>query len=357
MERSAGSAIQRIRKAAAPSQQPSGAPAADTATDPATEGAKPAKAAESGSAPAKETQQLPERRTVERRKPDRIQPTRPPEHVLLARQLFPRCWPFLPLTVFFSAIACALVASAPPDLATALALGASILMMVSTRFVYDLVIARSLAVRAAGLVVVVVIPLGLAGFGLTHWASEGGIIPIYSGASAAAIFSIAAIYLRRHPMAIVAAQVGLYAPMFVNNSIAYGLLGFAIALALALYLGQQQMAEQKREEEARAAQERINTRAQDILTDYEETGQGWFWETDRRSLLTYVSAPVAEALKLKPHKLIGQPLTRLFDLADTGEEGERTLMFHLSARSSFSELSVRAAIADVQRASLARKPT
>ncbi len=349
MERSAGSAIQRIRKAAAPSQQPSGAPAADAATDPATEGARPVKAAESGSAPAKEKQQLPERRTQERRKPNRIQPVRPPEHVLLARQLFPRSMPVLPLAVFLCAIGCALIASGPPSLTTALALGASIVLLIMARVVYDLVITRSLTARVAGLVVAVVVPMALAGFGFTHWASEGSMPAIYSGASAAAIFAIAAIYLRRNALAIVAAQVGLYVPMFLNNAIAYGILGLLIALALALFVGRQQMAEQKREEELRVAQERINTRAQDILTDYEETGQGWFWETDRRSLLTYVSAPVAEALKLKPHKLIGQPLTRLFDLADTGEEGERTLMFHLSARSAFSELSVRAAIADEER--------
>ena len=345
MERSAGSAIQRIRKAAAPSQQQSGAPAADAAT----EVARPAKAAESGSAPTEGKQQLPERRTEERRKPNRTQPTRPPEHMLLARQLFPRCWPFLPLTVFLCATGCALIASGPPSLTTALALGASIVLLTMVRVVYDLVITRSLTVRIAGLVVAVVVPMALAGFGFTYWASEGTMPAIYTGASAAAIFAIAAIYLRRNAMAIVAAQAGLYVPMFLNNAIAYGIFGLLIALMLALFVGRQQMDEQKREEEMRAAQERINTRAQDILTDYEETGQGWFWETDRRSLLTYVSAPVAEALKLKPHKLIGQPLTRLFDLADTGEEGERTLMFHLSARSAFSELSVRAAIADEER--------
>ncbi len=309
----------------------------------------PAKARQAAPATPEDKPQVEERRTQERRKASRPATTRPPEHVLLSRQYFPRSWPFLPLTVFLCAIGCALVASEPLPLESALALAASVILMLLVRFIYDLVITRSHMARAGGLVVAVVLPLTLSGYALTHWVSEGGIPSIYSGASAAAIFTIAAIYLRRNPMAIVAAQVGIYAPMFLNHDVAYGVLGFTTALALALYVGRQQTQEQKREEKARAAQERINTRAQDILTDYEETGQGWFWETDRRALLTYVSAPVAEALKLKPHKLIGQPLTRLFDLADTGEEGERTLMFHLSARSSFSELSVRAAIVDEER--------
>ncbi|HEU4652146.1 MAG TPA: EAL domain-containing protein, partial [Croceibacterium sp.] len=79
------------------------------------------------------------------------------------------------------------------------------------------------------------------------------------------------------------------------------------------------------------------------------TRQGWFWETDRRSQLTYVSTPVAQALGYAPEQLIGQPLIELFDLADTGQEGERTLMFHLSARSAFHELPLRAAIAAEER--------
>ena len=273
----------------------------------------------------------------------------PPEHVLAARQLFPRTWPFLPLTVFLAVLGCANVASGPPGLASGMAFGVAIVMLILSRSVYDLVITRDYQFQVIGLLVAVVMPLSLVGYGFTTWGSAGTLPPVYLGAAVSAIFAIAAIYLRRHALGIVAAQIGLYAPMFFNNNVAGGLLGFLMALTLAMILSRREMEEQARLEEARAAQERINTRAQDILWDYEQTGQGWFWETDRRSLLTYVSPPVAEALRLKPHKLVGQPLTRLFDLADTGEEGERTLLFHLSARSAFSELSVRAAIVDEER--------
>src|SRR5690606_10328068 len=70
---------------------------------------------------------------------------------------------------------------------------------------------------------------------------------------------------------------------------------------------------------------------------------------DRRGLMTYVSAPVADALGHAPETLIGRPLVELFDLADTGHEGERTLMFHFTARSAFQELPVRAAIQGEKR--------
>jgi diguanylate cyclase (GGDEF)-like protein len=44
-----------------------------------------------------------------------------------------------------------------------------------------------------------------------------------------------------------------------------------------------------------------------------------------------------------PDDLIGRPLTDLFDL-EAGPESERSLAFHLSARSAFQELAVRAAL-------------
>ena len=93
----------------------------------------------------------------------------------------------------------------------------------------------------------------------------------------------------------------------------------------------------------------MQSRAREILADYEETGQGWFWETDRRALLTYVSAPVADALGKDQRKLIGQPLVELFDFEQSGQEDERTLLFHLTARSAFHEVAVRAATPGEER--------
>ncbi|MCB2065520.1 MAG: EAL domain-containing protein, partial [Erythrobacter sp.] len=228
-------------------------------------------------------------------------------------------------------------------------MGGSMILLMLTRFVFDLVSARPASVRFAGMIVSVVVPLAIFGTGLSAWGAEGTLPRVYVGSSAAAVFCIAAIYLRHHPLSIVAAQIGLYAPLYLKGGVTYGVVGFVVAISLALVLSRRLIIEQQEEDSQRAALDRVNTRAQDILTDYEQTGQGWFWETDRRSQLTYVSPPVAEALRVKPERLLGQPLTRLFNLAASGDEGERTLMFHLSARSAFTELAMRAAIKGDER--------
>ncbi|KAJ8138674.1 hypothetical protein OY671_008113, partial [Metschnikowia pulcherrima] len=89
--------------------------------------------------------------------------------------------------------------------------------------------------------------------------------------------------------------------------------------------------------------------AQELLAEYEETGQGWFWETDRRGQSTYSSATVAETVGRKTEDLVGKPFTDSFDLSEQSGDGERTLTFHLSARSSFSESAVRAVCRDDER--------
>ncbi len=101
--------------------------------------------------------------------------------------------------------------------------------------------------------------------------------------------------------------------------------------------------------EASQARERERNRAEDILRDYEETGQGWFWETDRRGLVTYLSPSIVALLERPEEEILGKPFLELFDLGDANQEGERTLSFHLSARSSFQELGVRAATSGEER--------
>lgn len=95
--------------------------------------------------------------------------------------------------------------------------------------------------------------------------------------------------------------------------------------------------------------ERAQSRAEEILTDYEQTGQGWFWETDRRGNIVYVSHTVAAALGRAVSSLIGRPLSELFDADIASQESERTLTFHLTARSAFSELPLHAATDSEER--------
>lgn len=74
----------------------------------------------------------------------------------------------------------------------------------------------------------------------------------------------------------------------------------------------------------------------------EASGRAWFWETNADGLLTYVSAPFAEALGRMPDQLVGGRFDELL-LVEAGGEGpgERpTLGFHLGARFPFEDVIV-----------------
>jgi diguanylate cyclase (GGDEF)-like protein len=91
----------------------------------------------------------------------------------------------------------------------------------------------------------------------------------------------------------------------------------------------------------------ISLKASLLLSEFEESRRGWFWETDDRGLITYISPQIAAALDLTADHLLGTPMTSLVlheagDAGGTGA-GERTLGFHLSTRLAFSEIAVRAA--------------
>ena len=82
-----------------------------------------------------------------------------------------------------------------------------------------------------------------------------------------------------------------------------------------------------------------------LLQDYEASGLGWFWATNGGGTLTYVSQIVADVMGCSRVELVGRPVQSLFILERDEEEeaGERPLQLILSARKTFSDLSVRAA--------------
>ncbi len=123
----------------------------------------------------------------------------------------------------------------------------------------------------------------------------------------------------------------------------------AIATVSTLLIVRHQLVLARRRAEKQEARERVSNRAEDILRDYEETGQGWFWETDRRGTLTYISSPVAQTLGTTAEALIQCPFVELFELGDENHDGERTLTFHMSSRSSFQELGVKANVKGEER--------
>ncbi|KKC24738.1 diguanylate cyclase [Sphingomonas sp. SRS2] len=97
-----------------------------------------------------------------------------------------------------------------------------------------------------------------------------------------------------------------------------------------------------------------------LLREFEENRRGWFWETDARGLLTYISPQIAAAIEVPVEELLGTTMTGLVlhEKSDGGTgDGERTLGFHLSTRLAFSEIAVRAAAGtDIRWWSLSGRP-
>jgi diguanylate cyclase (GGDEF)-like protein len=79
-----------------------------------------------------------------------------------------------------------------------------------------------------------------------------------------------------------------------------------------------------------------------LVTEFEESGRGWFWETNADGTLTYVSDPVRRYLHSEIAGPIGTPISSLLatDGADSSLDG--TLGFHLTSRLAFSDIAVKA---------------
>ena len=97
---------------------------------------------------------------------------------------------------------------------------------------------------------------------------------------------------------------------------------------------------------ARLGLEAQARKALQFVDEFENSGRGWFWETNNLGTLSYVSQQLAEDFKCSPEELLGRQFTDLLSV-DSGSPDslreERTLGFHLSARFPFSDVIVRAA--------------
>jgi diguanylate cyclase (GGDEF)-like protein len=84
-----------------------------------------------------------------------------------------------------------------------------------------------------------------------------------------------------------------------------------------------------------------------FVAEFENSGRGWFWETNPEGTLSYVSQQLADDFQCEPQALLGLPFADLLsvDSSPVGaiHEERRTLGFHLSARFPFSDVVVRPA--------------
>jgi diguanylate cyclase (GGDEF)-like protein/PAS domain S-box-containing protein len=197
---------------------------------------------------------------------------------------------------------------------------------------------------AFGVAAALVLATGsLASLGFGHWMFSGHLDIRVGVAAVVSINAVFATILSGRTLLMFGAKLACWLPIVLLDGSMYAFAGLGLATAVSAVIAwhQAQLDREHREEEE--AKVRVRDRAQSILSDYEETGQGWFWETDRRGLITYLSMSVAKALGKTRRDLIGRPFTSLFDLVGSSTEGERTLAFHMSARSSFQDLAVQAA--------------
>jgi diguanylate cyclase (GGDEF)-like protein/PAS domain S-box-containing protein len=173
------------------------------------------------------------------------------------------------------------------------------------------------------------------------WQDSLGILLIIS--------CLAIIILNRRVASLSVSQLGLWGGVALISGTRGAYFALAIGGAVGLYTSLRQGRSDAREALADRERQRTQLRAEEILHDFEQTGQGWFWETDRRGQLVYVSPPIGELLGCDTAKLYGRPLSDLFIPDPLGQENERTLAFHFTARSAFSELALRAATRGEER--------
>lgn len=91
--------------------------------------------------------------------------------------------------------------------------------------------------------------------------------------------------------------------------------------------------------------------AKALLEEFERSGRGWFWETDRTGHLTYISETLAAQLGRKPSELLATPFSGLLATSNSSadRDNHRTLGFHFSTRTGFADMAVRAAVEGEER--------
>ena len=86
----------------------------------------------------------------------------------------------------------------------------------------------------------------------------------------------------------------------------------------------------------------------ELLNNFEDLRLGWFWATDSKGRLVYLSNSAIEVLGGDRDVIIGKSISDFFvpDRADDPDKAERPLPFLISARNSFSDLPARLALPD-----------
>ncbi len=80
-----------------------------------------------------------------------------------------------------------------------------------------------------------------------------------------------------------------------------------------------------------------------LLQNYEESGRGWFWATDREGNITYISQSICEKLGKAPDDILGKHFVELFCKPEESEDRQRTLPWVMMRQSKFEDMTLQAA--------------
>lgn len=289
------------------------------------------------------------RRIADRREPDAARaitasPAPPPSDAW-----FPREWHYLVGTTLFAILGCLVMAPRWPGVAVAANLLAAVTLLMSVGKAYSWAARGPEMRQAVASMAILVLPMSLFGYGMARWAAQGLIGWDAAIVALLAVGCIALLYLRQRPVMMFACNIPLWLWLAVEMRSAVAMAGLMLALLVGIRLAMHQARQDEANRAEAEARERAHLRARGILHDYEATGQGWFWETDRRGGLTYISAPIAQMLGQRPESLLGKPLAVLFEEDASSEDTEGTLASHLEAQTDFREISLRAALSGGKR--------
>ena len=187
------------------------------------------------------------------------------------------------------------------------------------------------------------LPMFITGIGLSRWMIvRGAGIPEITAATLA-ITATALMALQGRLPSIILALVLLWAGRAAMFEPLVAVCAVLITLPGVYWLTSRHLARREERRLSDAEENRLRERAEELLHEYEYSGQGWFFETDRHGAITYVSPHIARMLGRGNDEIVGMPFTSMFILSTKEKESERTLNFHLSTRSSFADLGVQAA--------------
>ncbi|WP_047170368.1 EAL domain-containing protein [Novosphingobium sp. Rr 2-17] len=264
----------------------------------------------------------------------------------------PRQWLLMAPTLLAVVFVTAFVTFLLPDVTAVASIGSAVALCLASPFLG--VLERRLQPKGWRRDVLVIGAIALAmllfGYGMARWLLS--ITPPQWDVAVSAgviVLLVANVLLEDRLVARVAATVGLW----IGATCVGGTVQSAWMLALAGAVGVAIALRHARRASAmglgRARRAREQRRAEQLLAEFEEAGQGWFWETDRQGKITYVTGRIASLLGKDVSEILGRPFTGLFLLETQGQESERTLIFHLSTRSSFQDLQVLAATTGEER--------